>query len=360
VITFWVDRPGAFTIRNYLEVRGKPLRERFEVQPYDWDAERLSVAGGAQIFAALDQLSEPEREAVVKLRDQLAARLPGQPLLNDPRRCLLRPAMLALLAEQGVNAFRAFPAAEPGRANRFPVYVRGAYDHGGNLTDLLHSPAELRRALLALRLRGHRVGELLVVEFCDTRDRHGVFRKYAAYRVGDAVVPAHVMAGRHWMVKSESSTRTAELAREDLGFVENNPHEGWLRRVFGLAGVEFGRIDYGVLGGQPQVWEINLNPTMGRRPGAPPRAMPPEVAEAWNRSRELAHARLREAFAALDRLPGAPAVALTVEPVLRARIARAARERQRRRRVISLLSRVYHSPLGAPLRLLLPRTATGG
>ena len=51
----------------------------------------------------------------------------------------------------------------------------------------------------------------------------------------------------------------------------------WLRRVFAVAGVDYGRVDYGVLDGVPQVWEINLNPTIGRPAGWPQkRAQSPE------------------------------------------------------------------------------------
>ena len=34
-----------------------------------------------------------------------------------------------------------------------------------------------------------------------------------------------------------------------------------------MARIDYGRIDYGVLAGEPQVWEINTNPTIGRGPG---------------------------------------------------------------------------------------------
>jgi hypothetical protein len=34
-----------------------------------------------------------------------------------------------------------------------------------------------------------------------------------------------------------------------MEFVEGNPHEAWLRRVFAVAGTDYGRMDYGVLDG---------------------------------------------------------------------------------------------------------------
>lgn len=355
MITFWVDEAGAFGIANYLAERGRALRDLFIVRPYEWVEGSLEVTCGPQVFAALDQLTAPEREGVSALRNQLTGLLPEHVLLNDPSRCLLRPAFLTALADQGVNTFRAYPAHEANRLSRFPVFLREAHAHGGSLTSLLGSPAELRRALLALRFRGYRLADLLIVEFCDTSDRHGIFRKYSAFRVGQSIVPAHLMAGREWMMKSGTAERTLELAREELAYIERNPHEHWVREVFTLAGIEYGRLDYGVLGDRPQAWEINLNPTLGRRPGHPGKSMEPAIAELWGGARELAHARLREAFIALDYSSRSSAIALRLEPALRARIARAHRKSRRHRAVLELLSKTYRSPLGAPLRALLPR-----
>jgi hypothetical protein len=353
MITFWVDRPGAQTIQNYLVGQGEPIKEHFGVRVYDLARETIDVSGGSQIFAALDQLSEPERNAVGTLQDRLAELQPGMRLLNDPRRCLLRPALLDLMSKEGINSFKAYPAHEFRTVSRFPVFVRGAHEHDGSLTGLLGSSHTLRRALLALRFRGHRLSDLLIVEFCDTSDQHGVFRKYAAMRVGDAIVPIHLFAGRHWIVKGEGSERTVELGQEALRFVEGNPHASWLRQVFAHAGIEFGRVDYSVLEGRPQLWEINLNPTLGRRRMRP--AQDSQAAEVWKRTRELAHSRLREAFAALDRGPATEGVSVTLGSGLRGRIIRVVRRKRRRELALRLLSRTYDSPLGAPLRAALTR-----
>ena len=32
--------------------------------------------------------------------------------------------------------------------------------------------------------------------------------------------------------------------------------------MFQIAGIDYGRIDYSMLDGEPQVWEINTNPTV--------------------------------------------------------------------------------------------------
>ena len=69
----------------------------------------------------------------------------------------------------------------------------------------------------------------------------------------------------------------------------------WVRRVFGLAQIDFGRIDFGTVGGQPQAYEINTNPMM-ERPGT--HANPHRTETVG-----LLSARLIEAFASLAVAP---------------------------------------------------------
>ena len=354
MITFWVPAFDAFEPKEYLEGRGQPLADRITVRTYQWDHEDLVVSAGPQIFAGLDRLTEPERHGVVDLQRQLASVAPGTLMLNDPARSLRRRALLETLAARRINQFRIYPADQIGSIQRFPVFVRGESDHEGSLTGLLHSRGEVNRAVRALRFRGRRLSELLIVEFCDTSDGRGLFRKYAAFRVGDAIVPAHVLRGPHWVLKSEGSDRTMDGVKEDLAFVEQNPHEQWLREIFTLAGIEYGRMDYGILGAVPQVWEINLNPTLTRRPGKSPLALDPAVAEIRDRARSLAHRKLREAFTALDTAEPSRSHTLHVTAEIRAAVASATRQRRRRHAMVELLRRSYESPFGAPLRALLP------
>lgn len=100
------------------------------------------------------------------------------------------------------------------------------------------------------------------------------FRKYSACRIGDRIVPLHIMFGRQWMVKSVEPEHEAALSdaerraeiEEERRYVEENAHEEPLREVFRLARIEYGRIDYAVgADAGIQVWEINTNPfIMGR------------------------------------------------------------------------------------------------
>jgi hypothetical protein len=103
-------------------------------------------------------------------------------------------------------------------------------------------------------------------------DTRGLYRKYGAFIIGNRVFPKSVQFSRHWVQKSQA-LKEPELLREEIEYVEQNPHEKVLREIFALARIEYGRMDYGILNDRVQVWEINTNPTiLHRRVGPNPRA----------------------------------------------------------------------------------------
>ena len=53
-----------------------------------------------------------------------------------------------------------------------------------------------------------------------------------------------------------------ELLGEERAYLSQNPHRPQLERIFRSADIDYGRIDYSLLQGRIQVWEINLNPTV--------------------------------------------------------------------------------------------------
>ena len=55
---------------------------------------------------------------------------------------------------------------------------------------------------------------------------------------------------------------------EERIFVDENPHAAQLLKYARLAGITYGRIDYGLLNGCPQIWEINTNASIASTPQA--------------------------------------------------------------------------------------------
>jgi hypothetical protein len=361
VITFWVNRDGGFGLQNYQRHRGRAIADRFETRLYeDLTGHQVSFAGGPQIFAGLDQATPAQRDLVGRLWDAHAASAPRMPRLNDPRRVLLRFELLQRLWEQGLNRFQVYRVDQADDVTRFPVFVRHIHRHNGPATRLVHSHDELRWVLAALRVRGRRMRDHMIVEYCDVSGHDGLFRKYAAFRVGAHIVPSHVFAAPGWTVKSTQNEPTEASVQEGLQYQRENPHAAWLARVFDLAGIEYGRVDYGVAGGEPQVWEINLNATLGRAEGQSRHASLPAPLKALRDSgRDLFHAQLRSAFLELDLHPSTGPVSVGLDKALQTRLRDDNGRRERRQRVTSWLKRLYANPvLNVPVRklyALLPR-----
>jgi len=307
-ITVFLQRGSSFTIRSYLEHWGEGVRGRFTIRDYPSVLgpayhekirfarkarkrirERIHAArlrwirafprapkGRIYLFSDIERLSVYDRDRAGVLYETLASDPGTRLLLNDPRRTLCRYELLRFLHDLGENDFNVYRVTERSVPQRFPVFLRGEDDHQGASTELIESPESLARELAAMTTRGVVREGKLIVEFVETRSDDGLFRKYGAFLIGNRIVPRHVLLSKGWMVKSPTMDHglSAEaLVAEQMAYLEGNPHETALRRIFGLANIAYGRIDYGLKEGRIQVFEINTNPTvLTRRHRTDPRA----------------------------------------------------------------------------------------
>jgi hypothetical protein len=138
---------------------------------------------------------------------------------------------------------------------------------------------------------------LMAVEWLDVRDEDGLYRKYAAMKIGERLIPRHVLFSRKWMTKKPDVV-TEATAKEEREYLERFPHADQLEEVFRLAGLDYGRVDYGFHNGRLQVWEVNSNPVLVPPPG--------RIHRLRKESQEWSAARIAEAFEALlaEPLPG--------------------------------------------------------
>ncbi|HEV7768795.1 MAG TPA: hypothetical protein VGQ76_27630 [Thermoanaerobaculia bacterium] len=282
---------------NYLDVRGASIANHFEILAYENLPTRFH--GGTYVFSALEQLSPAMERLVESLHAQLAA-CEGVRILNRPGRTLRRYELLTELSRHGRNPHRAVRASEDFSALRYPVFIRGERTHDGALSPILHNASEVESWIGRLVVIGRAFDELLVIEFCDTADANGVYRKYAAFIIGDRILPRSLDYGHDWMLKRSGTEYTRETLAEEREFVETNPHEQQLREIFAIAGVDYGRIDYAIKDDRVVTWEINLHPTIGRgRDGSKYRA-PDAVRDLHAQTKDYVHARLREAWVHVD------------------------------------------------------------
>ena len=371
-------------MRTYLAGEGRVLADRMSVVLYYELARMERLPVGTWVFTEPDQLDAPRRELAAHVHARLET-APEARVLNEPRRVLLRRDLLRAAYDAGINDFRAWLASDvrlsghgthasetahtvSADALRYPVFVRYANEHMGNLTPLLDSPRSLAGAIASLVTGGARRDELLVVEFCDTRDQDGVYRKYAAYNVGGAILPKSVECSRQWMVKWHGRIFDRRRADEELAYCATNPHAAWIAETFRIAGIDYGRIDYGVESGTPRLWEINTNPTLPGGSHDPGRQRPPEfiayramVADA----RVAFHSKFQAAWMAVDSSAGEnESVSLDLPPTLAKALVRSAKQRRTADRIGSLLHAVARQPWVRPVthavkRALAPILAAG-
>lgn len=285
-------------MREFLAGLGKPLADIVRVHDY---TEFLRIqrlpARATYVFSDVDRLSGSQS---VKMFDRWK-RLQdaGARVLNHPLRVMRRYDLLRWAYENGINDFDCYMVIEHRKPKRFPVFIRRAFDHEGSISPLIRNQAQLDRAIAAMRAASEWPGDKIVTEYIDVSNGDGVFRKYAAFRIGDTLFPRQIMAAKQWVVKKPEFD-SAELAAEEAAYLEANPHGDQLMRLFEAARIDYGRIDYCVVDGRVQVFEINTNPSI-IGPSSTAQILDPNSLRGPTYRKAID--KYMEAFAALDLRP---------------------------------------------------------
>jgi len=256
-----------YTIRDRLrdEVMPLPWREellrRLRLLSYE-DAFRLkALPVGTYIFTDLDRLNSEQTERAAILWEALRSSGHDLKILNHPVRSMRRFELLRQLRERGINDFDVCRLTDR-RPLRFPVFIRRETEHLGSLTPLLRSPDELERAIEALVASGANREDKLIVEYREVVDSRGLYHRYGAYIIGGRISAGNLLFNRDWVVKrSGRELLHGEFRAAEEQYVATNPHEVILRPIFALARIDYGRMDYAMVDGRIQVFEINTNPT---------------------------------------------------------------------------------------------------
>jgi len=252
MICFLVRERHTYTLTRWIDHYASQLAGRIRMLAYEDLNGRLPA--GTYVFGDVERLGPWRAARAARAWKRMHAA--GFPLLNHPLHSLRRYDLLRALD----NDFRVFRAGEKAPDLRFPVFLRRESGHKGSLTPLLHSAADLETAR-----RKH--PDALLVEFADTSDEEGIYRKYSVFRIGEHLIPRHTLFSKDWVVKQPDVVEDRHLEEEAV-YLRENPHAKELRQIFERAGIEYGRIDYGVKDGRIQVWEINTNPTLKTTAGS--------------------------------------------------------------------------------------------
>jgi hypothetical protein len=246
MIFYLVSQAHSYTINAYLHSWGKALAFQITPYPYEQLLSAKSLKPGTYIFSDIERLNPKQADVVSQVWNKLKDAGVMVRLLNHPTHSMRRYELLRTLYERGINKFNIHRLTESRIPQRFPVFLRGENDHAGSLTSLLKTPEELESASQEIINSSQNRDNKVIVEFCDTSDQKGIFRKYSALIVGDRILPRHLFFSKNWQVK-QPDLIDEELLLEEQHYLENNPHSSGLREIFNLAQIDYGRIDYALL-----------------------------------------------------------------------------------------------------------------
>jgi len=251
------------TIAVVLLWYGEKVQPFFRIVPYQKLYFLREAGPGVVIWCDFDRLSRTDLERAAQLRNELEQC--DLIHLNHPGRSERRFELLKRLHREGVNGFDVRRPDESFDGLHYPVFLR---DEVG----ATYRPPALipdREALVAAvaGLPNSKIIKPMIVEFGAKPGADGCYRKFGAYRVGEQIFPQHCFAQEHWFVKY--TELSPEHYKEHLSYLEQNPHAAELRPLFDAANIEYGRIDYTLVDGRIQVFEINTNPSVLTHPPKP-------------------------------------------------------------------------------------------
>lgn len=224
---------------------------------------RRRAPRGHYIFTDFDRLTAYEIHCAAAMAKALQAADPAIRIYNHPTRVLERFPLLQKLRAEGLNSFGATRIDDGTRPTVWPVFIRCEDDCKRPDTGLLHNDAEFDAALADMAAKGVPLKRRIAVEYRAEVSSDGYFRKFGAVRIGGQVFLQHILRNSDWYVKHGMVARDEAADRDFITLFDNfGEHAAHLDKVFALAGIDFGRVDYAIVNGRFEVYEINTNPTI--------------------------------------------------------------------------------------------------
>lgn len=266
---------------------------KWTCRTYSWLFRTSRLPAATYIFTGIDRLDAGERYLAAQMYRHINAQGPEFRALNDPAIAMGRFRLLRTLFEKGLNSFNAYLVAELARPSRYPVFIRRNSASVAPLTDLLQDRAALDAEINRLLAAGEVAEDLLIIEYCAQEAELGIFVKQAEYRIGEHYVANATQFSDRWYVKRTTHVEVPDrLHHADAVILDENPYAAPLKPIFEIAGIEYGRADFVIVDGRPQIYEINFNPDLTSQRERP-RPNPLNRAN-WDRSESLAYEALHK------------------------------------------------------------------
>jgi hypothetical protein len=299
MIIFLVATDHRYTHQRLLNEMGGPA---VSLVCYPEFFNRTQTPPGTYIFTDFDRLNFWQLEVAAEAFRVIKSS--GSFALNDPARVRQRFALLRQLQREGINQFGVYRIEAGEMPERYPVFLRNESSHRGSISRLITDSQSLKAAIDEVLTKGL-VPErhLIAVEYAADPITEGLFRKMAAFRIGDRIVPTVSVHERSWNVKyGERGVAGENIYQDENKQIRTNPYEKELMRAFTTANIEYGRADFALVHRSVQIYEININPALPREDSLHPSiSRRDSKAYSWN--------QYISALKAIDR-PGGSAISL--------------------------------------------------
>lgn len=246
---------------NLYGMQQHPKKPKYKFKTYNWLFRTTKLPSATYIFTMVDRLDANERRLAGKIYRHINGAGLGFKALNDPAKALGRYRLLRQLHDQGINEFNAYLAIDHPKPSRFPVFIRQLSISLPPLSGLIKNQAELDQKIEELANRGEPLDDLVVIEYCSEPYMGEHFVKMSAYRIHDQYCSDLFIYSKGWYVKWDGPDIAPPNASElEWELLQNNTYVEEAKKVFELANVEYGRVDFSLVGGKPQFYEVNFNP----------------------------------------------------------------------------------------------------
>ena len=246
---------------NIKRLSSHPHAPTFKYRSYNWIFRAFKLPSATYIFTHIDRLDPSERRLAGKIFRHLNASGPGHGALNDPAKAKNRYRLLRALYDLSLNDFNAYLAIDNPKPNTFPVFIRHVSQAKPPVTSLIDNQEKLSLALEKLEKHGEPLDDLIITEFCAEQAQPGMYQKWSMFNSDGNLCLKHSNTGSHWFLKHGQLAETPNAYYEDeWKKLITNKYADHFERVFEVAGIEYGRADFGLVNGRVQTYEINFNP----------------------------------------------------------------------------------------------------
>jgi hypothetical protein len=267
MINFVVTKHHRYTLKKLLNGALGELKFKHRLWTYESLLKSRIVKTGTWIFQDIERLTFAERVQA----SQIASRLECHEsrILNHPAKAAARYELLRKLFNAGINSFQSYRADEHRIPDQWPVFIRYEHNHRSPNSTLFQNYNDLKKALEEYTKQAVPLSALLIIEYCGEQKYDNLWRKYSSFRVGNEIINHHIIIEDNWIAKYGNPDARYEndawlkIRQEEKAFVDEIDDKMNLMSAFELGGIEFGRMDFGIVKTMPQVYEINTNPTIG-------------------------------------------------------------------------------------------------